>query len=323
LDLIEVLEALAAVDSSAGWICAVGTAAPWIAARGPLELARRLELGDPRAFTALALAPTGQAVRDGDTYRLSGSWSWCSGIRHARWVVVHCLLDAPSPPNGRPPSQFFFVPVDRITILPTWDAHGLRGTGSHSIRLDDVEVPAEFGVELHAPAAKESGAICQLPFGGLGALGIAAVALGIARAALTDIETQARESHSSPTPDPIGRRATVQIGVARARARLGAARAGLQAATDAAWSRAIDGVTSTLAQRAELRLASTRAAHEAAAVVTAAYDLGGGAAVHGKSPLQRLFRDVHVLTHHAGVSTSTYERLGRVLLGAVTDDPAV
>jgi len=41
--------------------------------------------------------------------------------------------------------------------------------------------------------------------------------------------------------------------------------------------------------------------------------------VYRTSPLQRLFRDVHVATQHMVVATSTLELTGRLLLGLETD----
>ena len=48
------------------------------------------------------------------------------------------------------------------------------------------------------------------------------------------------------------------------------------------------------------------------------YDLGGGAAVFLDSPLQRRFRDAHVIPHHIMVSAQIFELAGRVLLGQPT-----
>jgi hypothetical protein len=49
------------------------------------------------------------------------------------------------------------------------------------------------------------------------------------------------------------------------------------------------------------------------------YSAGGGTSVYATSPLQRQFRDIHVLTQHLMVAPPTYEVVGRVLLGLDTD----
>ena len=67
-----------------------------------------------------------------------------------------------------------------------------------------------------------------------------------------------------------------------------------------------------------MRLATTHATRACAEVVDLMYDLGGGTSVYHRSPLQRVFRDVHVATQHMMVSPATLELTGRLLLGLET-----
>ena len=48
------------------------------------------------------------------------------------------------------------------------------------------------------------------------------------------------------------------------------------------------------------------------------YTAGGGASIYDDSPLQRVFRDVHVATQHAMVAPRTRELVGRMKLGLET-----
>ena len=63
-------------------------------------------------------------------------------------------------------------------------------------------------------------------------------------------------------------------------------------------------------------MGSTTAAAKAA---DAAYELGGGGSIYASSPLQRCFRDVHVVTQHMMVAPATWELAGRALLGVKGD----
>ena len=50
-----------------------------------------------------------------------------------------------------------------------------------------------------------------------------------------------------------------------------------------------------------------------------AYKAGGGTAIYSKCPLQRYFRDAHVVTHHIMVNDVATTLAGRVLLGVESD----
>ena len=90
-------------------------------------------------------------------------------------------------------------------------------------------------------------------------------------------------------------------------------------AIDAAWADAEQGRAIDIERRMALRLAATHATEAAARAVDACYTLAGGSAVYRTSPLQRRFRDVHVITQHMMVAPPSYEVAGRVVLGLPTD----
>jgi alkylation response protein AidB-like acyl-CoA dehydrogenase len=68
-----------------------------------------------------------------------------------------------------------------------------------------------------------------------------------------------------------------------------------------------------------LRLAATNATEASMRAVDLCYTLAGGSSVYRSSPLQRRFRDVHVITQHMMVAPPSYEVSGRVVLGLPTD----
>ena len=110
-----------------------------------------------------------------------------------------------------------------------------------------------------------------------------------------------------------------QSDVARAEALLRSARAFYYEAIDEAWQSAVTRGQIEIDQRRDIRLATTHATRSAAETVDLMYHLAGGSSVYRRSPLQRIFRDVHVATQHMMVSTSTLELTGRLLLGLETD----
>ena len=145
----------------------------------------------------------------------------------------------------------------------------------------------------------------------------AAQALGVARHALDAFAEQAAGPPERPAP--LGDRPLAQLRLAQAEALVSAARAYIVVATGAAWATANAGASVSLAQRTAIRLAMTHAVQSAAQAVDLVRDAAGASAIYANSPLERCYRDIHVVTQHAAVATPSYEFLGRVLLGRVPE----
>ena len=64
-----------------------------------------------------------------------------------------------------------------------------------------------------------------------------------------------------------------------------------------------------------LRLAASEAVAAAARAVDLLYAAGGASVNYTNSPLERCFRDIHVVPAHVTVSAQMTEAAGRVLLG--------
>ena len=118
-------------------------------------------------------------------------------------------------------------------------------------------------------------------------------------------------------------RGSTQSDVARAEALVRSARAFYYEAIDAAWEGARATGTISVELRRDLRLATTHAARSSAQAVDLMYHVAGGTSVYRTSPLQRMFRDVHVATQHMMVGPATWELTGRLLLGLDTDTNAL
>ena len=151
------------------------------------------------------------------------------------------------------------------------------------------------------------------------AIGIAAVSLGNARAAIDDLKDLARAKKSQGSSKTIGQRATSQVQLAQAEADFKSARAFLFDSVKIAYGAAQTDGEISLAMRADVRLAATNAVRRCADITRSMYDLAGGSSVFLNSSLQRRMRDAHVATQHMMVSPQTYELIGRVGFDLDTD----
>jgi len=141
------------------------------------------------------------------------------------------------------------------------------------------------------------------------------VALGIARGAVEDLLRLAEAKLPTLQTKPLAAQADTQLRMAKAEARLRAARALVSDAIGETWEHVQADGDVTLRDRAALRMAANHAMTSSAEVVDEMYSLGGGTSIYATCPLQRRFRDVHTATQHVLVGSSVWQTAGRVLLG--------
>lgn len=322
-DLVACIEAVAAGDGSAGWCLMIAATTGITAALLPPEGAREIH-GDPGSITGGMLMPRGTAVRVDGGYRVTGRWAYGSGSPHCTWLlggvtVVDNTGATETLPGGHPHLRMAFFRAGDYVIHDTWHVSGLRGTGSHDYEVTDLFVPEHHTVAFSGTQAWAKGPLYRFPMYGLLALGVGAVALGLARAAIGELARLAGSKTPTGSRRVLAERAATQAGLAEAEALLRGSRAFLFEAVGGAWGAAEQGQPLSLTDRAGLRLAATHAARACARAVDICYDLGGGTSIYESSPLQRHFRDIHTLTQHVMVGQPTYEVVGRVMLGLPTD----
>ncbi|MEC9154205.1 MAG: acyl-CoA dehydrogenase family protein [Pseudomonadota bacterium] len=318
------IEEVSRHDASIGWNLFVANSAALLAPHMPAETVKTI-FGNPRALVAWGPPDKHVAIAVEGGYLLTGRWSFASGCRNATWMGAHCRIQEPNGslrkhPDGRSLVLSLLFPVEQATLIDTWDTIGLRGTASDSYELDNVFVPEAFtGTREHPDGSRELGSLYAFPQQAIYAVGVAGVALGIARAMLKAFSTLATEK----TPRGLARLMEspgVQAGVAKGEARIGAARAYLletlrEIAASAPHERAIG-----IEERARVRLATTNAIHGAIETADWLYKSAGVNAIFPGSPFERRFRDIHTLSQQIQSRDAHYEAVGSILLG---NPPAV
>jgi len=315
--------AVNAATSSAGWSAMIGATSGVAAAYLPIDAAREIYGERQDVVTGGVFAPSGRANAVDGGYRVTGRWPFASGCEHCAWLMGgSVVVENGAPrllPSGMPDSRLMLFPATEARIIDTWTVSGLRGTGSHDIAVDDVFVPASRSLSLITDRPRERGPLYAFPVFGLLALGIAGVALGIARRAIDELARVAAGKTPTGSRRVLAERSVVQAQVAEAEAGLGSARAFVFETVESAWQAAKAEGVLDVRRRALLRLSATHATLAAARTVDLMYHAGGGTAVYATSPLQRQFRDIHVVTQHMMVAPATLELVGRILLGLEAD----
>jgi alkylation response protein AidB-like acyl-CoA dehydrogenase len=304
---VEVVEQLAAADGSTAWAASIGFGTNHFAGYLPQDGAAEV-FADADQSNAAMFAVLGRVSHAPDgTSRLTGRWPFASNCEQAAWLG----LGAGFPDELLP--RLVFVPRSDVTIDPTWDVVGMRATASHDVSVADVEVHRRHTCSF-ADRPWPEGPLWRLPLFVVLAPPLAAVPLGVARAALDEVNRQAvtrrAQLRGSLLDDPVG-----MAELAGADAQLRGARAGLLAVLDECWERAEAGEPVSRALQARAFLAAQHCSDVAVEVCGTAHRLGGGAAAYRTSPLLRALRDVETARQHHIFSRGLRAQLARILAG--------
>ncbi len=261
-------------------------------------------LSEPDAGSDAASLRT-QAVRDGDEYVLSGTKAWVSHGTHADVILAMARTDTRDARAGSKGISTFILTPDLpgFSVGKKEDKMGLRSSPTVQINLDGCRVPADrlLGDEgrgfMYALASLDHGR-----------LGIAAQAIGIARAALEAAAQYATERKQFG--EPIANFQIIQFKLADMATRITAARTLLHAA--AAAKERGERVTRFSS------MAKLFATETAMWVTTEAVQIHGGYGYVTDYPVERHFRDAKVTEIYEGTSEIQRIVIARDLLAAVS-----
>ena len=324
LGIMEVLDAIEEAsyrDGSFGWCAMIGATTALLSAHLPAEWAAEI-YGDAVSCTGGFAMPGGRALPVDGGLRVTGRWQWGSGTDHCTWIGGGTLVvDADGHRAPRPDglaAPFVFFRPNEVELLDTWDVMGMRATGSTDYEVEDVFVPEGRWAQPQNGDPVVDAPLYRFPFLAALALGVCSVSLGLARRAHDELIDLAGAKRPAQSRRTLAERAVVQAEVAEAEAAFRSARAFVREQVADAWSAAAHGPLGE-GERRDLRLAATNATLRATAAIDLMYHAAGGSAVYRQAAFERVFRDAHVATQHAMVSSRTLEVLGRVALGLPTD----
>ena len=203
MESLEVIEALSRADGSTGWVqmaanLSTGTGAAYLAPQAAHQL-----FDHELSVIAGHGAPLGRADVELGGFRLSGEWSYASGLLHAGYVHTGGIVFEGHEPRidavtGQPEFRVFVVPVEDAILMGNWDVLGLRATGSVDYSITNAFVPEGFTHLQHVKAANIGGDIYKLGILGFAAIGHTGFALGVGRRLLEELAALARQESNRP-----------------------------------------------------------------------------------------------------------------------------
>lgn len=312
-------EVIAAADGSTGWCLCQASGCSFAAAYMAPDAADEI-WGDPRAVVAWGFG-TGTARVVPGGFRVTGTWGFASGNRHASWMGGHCRIEESDGSirqnaDGTQAERTMMVRREKARFHDVWNVVGLRGTNSDTYSYDDLFVPEEHSVCRDSDAERRVDApLYKFTTTNLYAAGFAGISMGIARGMLDAFTDMARTKTAAATTRPMRESEMIQNGIAQGEAKLRSAGAWLVEVLDEAYDVARTRGHITMHERAMVRLATTSAIHRAKEVAEWAYHEAGASAIVTGGPFERRMRDIHASAQQVQGRTMHLEMCGQHFLG--------
>ncbi|OBG87915.1 acyl-CoA dehydrogenase [Mycobacterium sp. E136] len=273
-----------------------------------------------RPFLAPApLAPTGRGLPADGGIRLSGRWSWATGVMHGNWIMVGALC-GPEDDMAAIYPALALLPIEDAVIDDVWHTDGMRATGSNDVAIDDVFVPDHRLVRVvdiytgTAPgSALHDADTYRWPM-------VPALALLAAMPALGSAERVAEIYAERLAGRVLAYEGVMQKDKPIAQARLGEAEVRLRALRGLLADTVGEIETIVAAGdavprpvRGAARMAAAHIVHESRAVIGLLLEASGASAHFVDNPLQRIKRDVDVVAGHVVFDYDTSRELAGAL----------
>lgn len=312
--MAKAIETVSTADGSAGWCTMIASTTSSLSVFLPPDAARQI-FADRSNIGGGVFAPNGTGCAVDGGWKVSGVWNWGSGTQHCRYILGGTRLDDDF--------RLLFFDAADVRIHDTWHTSGLRGTGSHEFSVSDVFVPTARSMSARGARPTIEAPLAAFPNFTLLAIGVAAVALGLARRAIDEFVELAADKRPQFSERTLAQVGTNQTDLARAEVQLRSARGFLYSEVADAWEVALNGSRVELDARVRIRLAGANAVEAATRAIDAVYTMAGGCAIYETSQLQRCLRDVHVVSQHIMVAPRLFETLGKHLFGGEIDSSSI
>ena len=271
--------------------------------------------------------PAGRARKVDGGYVLRGSWPFSSGVDSCEWNMLASVVSSDDEADGIE-YRIFLVNKSDYKVLDTWNASGLRGTGSNDVEVNDafVDEPMTLAVsDLDGGptpgSAVNPNALYALPVFSLFPYALSGVALGNAQACLDDYVHVARHRASTYNRAKIGDLQSTQIKIAEASAKIDAARLVMRSTCIEAMAEARRGYVPDMAGKTKSRRDGAFAVNLCTDAVSLLFTASGARGLFTKGVLQRQFRDAHAINSHIAFSfDAAGTNYGRVALGLPSEN---
>lgn len=300
----KMIRALAQGCGSSAWVCAVHAEHSWVVGQFPEAAQHAVWGSDPYAVASASFMVGNTAEPAAGGHRLSGRWGYVSGCDYAQWVLLHAVVKG----DGQPEPRMFLVPIGDVEIIDDWNVLGLRGTGSKSVAVKNLFVPAERSVSIHelktgtAPGAAihAGNPLYRTPRNLLALFSLSTVNVGLAERAVTEFVevTRARQSRGVRVADL----ESMQLMIAEASAEAETAALIGEQTLDRCIALVEARQPITTEHVAWSRRNASYSTKLARSAVNLVFEAAGGSALYAGNPIQEIFRDTMAASAHLSLT---------------------
>lgn len=326
--LVDCAEAIGQADASVAWNFANLASHHWMLGMFDKRAQDVVWDKDVNALIASSfIFPAGRARKVDGGYVLRGSWPFSSGVNSSEWNMLASVVSSDDEADGIE-YRIFLVNKSDYTIKDTWEATGLRGTGSNDVEVADAFIPEPMTVAVSDLAggptpgsAVNPNPLYALPVFSLFPYVLSGVALGNAQACLDDYVEVARHRASTYNRAKLGDLQSTQIKIAEASAKIDAARLIMRSTCIQAMADAKRGHVPDTAAKTKLRRDGAYAVNLCTEAVSLLFSASGARGLFTTAALQRQFRDAHAINSHLAFNfDAAGTNYGRVALGLPSEN---
>jgi 3-hydroxy-9,10-secoandrosta-1,3,5(10)-triene-9,17-dione monooxygenase len=326
--LVDCADALGQGDASVAWNFANLASHHWMLGMFDKRAQDLVWNKDPDCLIASSFVfPAGRARKVDGGYVLRGNWPFSSGVDSSEWNMLASVVWSEDEADGIE-YRIFLLNKRDYKIHDTWNATGLRGTGSNDVEVDDAFVAEPMTLAVSnldggptPGSAVNPNALYALPVFSLFPYVLSGVALENAQSCLNDYVDIARHRASTYNRAKIGDLQSTQIKIAEASAKIDAARLIMRSTCIEAMADARSGHVPDTAAKTRFRRDGAYSVNLCTEAVSLLFAASGARGLYTSGALQRQFRDAHAINSHLAFNfDAAGTNYGRVALGLPSEN---
>lgn len=313
---IDCVSEVARVCGSTGWCMTFFIQHQYFLSLFPLEAQRFVYERQPDPTILTSFNQTGQVKEVSGGYEIGGRWHFASGGDYCQWGIVGGVTrNQDGSVNKR---LNFLLRPEQFRIDRVWDSMGLKGSGSNDVIVEPTFVPANFvydhddaligrapgqsaldGVLYRSPLILNSGFAVMTPMH------------GIARGAYEAFVELTAGRGARPLGAKPADRVDVQIAIGQSKAEIDLA----YLITEKLVATIFEGKKVTRIDAVRQRRDMMMLKQMLQSGTNRLFDLSGAHGLLGNHAIQRHWRDLHAISHHAQWAAPAIQIAGRDALG--------